>query len=110
MPRSLRSATGPKPSTLRLRRLRRNEEFGMAMTETDTGIDRMACELVERVPGKVSGQPIVRGTRIMPDPIVRRFARGETLDDIHEAWPSLSMDQIKALIAFAQAQRGPMVL
>jgi uncharacterized protein (DUF433 family) len=27
-------------------------------------IDWMACELIERIPGKVSGQPIVRGTRI----------------------------------------------
>ncbi len=78
----------------------------MATIETNTGIDWAACELVERVPGKVSGQPIVRGTRILPDPIVRSFDRGESLEDIHEAWPSLSVDQIKALIAFAHARRG----
>jgi uncharacterized protein (DUF433 family) len=76
------------------------------MIETDIGIDWTACDLVERVPGKVSGQPVVRGTRILPDPIVRSFDRGETLEDIQEAWPSLSVSQIKALVAFAHAQRG----
>ena len=81
----------------------------MAMIETNTGIDWTACELVERVPGKVSGQPIVCGTRIMPDPIVRSFDRGETFEDIHEAWPSLSVDQIKGLIAFAHARRSQLV-
>ncbi|MCC6537898.1 MAG: DUF433 domain-containing protein [Bryobacterales bacterium] len=78
----------------------------MAVIATDTGIDWTACELVERLPGKVSGQPIVRGTRILPDPIVRSYDRGESLEDIREAWPSLSVEQIKALIAFAMARRG----
>lgn len=54
----------------------------------------------------MSGQPIIRGTRILPDPVLRSFDRGETLDDIREAWPSLSVDQINALIACAHAQRG----
>lgn len=78
----------------------------MTSIGTKASIDWTACELVERVPGKVSGQPIIRGTRIMPDPVVRSFDRGETVDDIREAWPSLSVEQIMALIAFAQAQRG----
>ena len=40
------------------------------MTNTDADVDWMACELIEQVPGKVSGQPIVRGTRILPNAIV----------------------------------------
>ena len=39
----------------------------MAKLETATDIDWMACELIEQIPGKVSGRPIVRGTRILPD-------------------------------------------
>ncbi len=81
----------------------------MAKIEDETGIDWTACDLVERVPGKVSGQPIVRGTRILPDPIVRCFDRGESLEDIQEAWPSLSIEQIETLIAFAHVQRGQLV-
>jgi len=77
----------------------------MVKIGTEASIDWTACELVECVPGKVSGQPIIRGTRIMPGPVVRSFDRGESVHDIREAWPSLSVDQIKAIIAFANAQR-----
>jgi uncharacterized protein (DUF433 family) len=51
----------------------------MANVDTDSDIDWMACELIEQIPGKVSGRPIVRGTRIMPDAIVDSFDLGETL-------------------------------
>ena len=76
----------------------------------DEEIDWTECELVEQVPGKVSGQPIVRGTRILPGPVVRSFVRGETVEQIREDWPSLSVDQINGLIAFAQARREQTVL
>ena len=46
------------------------EAENMANVETDVRIDWMARELVEAVPGKVSGRPVVRRTRIMPDAIV----------------------------------------
>jgi hypothetical protein len=54
---------------------------------TDTTLGWMQCELMEQVTGKVSGRPIVRGTRILPDAIVdsydlreRYVQRLETLD------------------------------
>ncbi len=78
----------------------------MAMLDTQAGIDWTACELIEQIPGKVSGRPIVRGTRIMPDGIVNSYDMGETIENIHEDWPSLSIAQIKRLIEFAQAHRG----
>jgi len=37
--------------------------------DTDSDINWTGCDLVERVPGKVSGRPIVRGTRILADTI-----------------------------------------
>jgi len=78
------------------------------MANVDTGLDIgwMACELIERVPGKVSGRPVVRGTRIMPDAIVGSYDLGETIDELREGFPSLSVSQIKRLIEFAHAQRG----
>jgi uncharacterized protein (DUF433 family) len=78
----------------------------MANVVTDVEIDWTACELIERVPGKVSGRPIVRGTRIMPDAIVGSHDLGETIDELREGFPSLSVPQIKRLIEFAHAQRG----
>jgi uncharacterized protein (DUF433 family) len=78
----------------------------MGKVNTDTDIDWMACELVEVVPGKVSGRPIVRGTRILPDAIVDSYDLGETMEELREGFPALSISQIKRLIEFARAQRG----
>lgn len=75
------------------------------MTHTDTDIDWLACELIEQVPGKVSGRPIVRGTRILPDAIVDSYDLGETIDELLEGFPSLSVVQIRRLIEFAHTQR-----
>lgn len=76
----------------------------MATTETDVEIDWSACEPIERIPGKVSGRPIVRGTRIMPDAIVNSYELGDTVEEIHEGFPALSIDQIRRLIDFGLDQ------
>jgi uncharacterized protein (DUF433 family) len=78
----------------------------MEMAHTDTDVDWTQCKLIEKVPGKVSGRPIVCGTRIMPDAIVDSFDLGETIDELREGFPALSVSQIKRLIEFAHAQRG----
>lgn len=77
----------------------------MADLDTHVEIDWAACELIEQIPGKVSGRPIVRGTRILPEGIVNSYDMGESIEDIHEDWPSLSIAQIKRLIEFAHAHR-----
>jgi len=76
----------------------------MGNVETDLEIDWMACELIEKVPGKVSGRPVVRGTRIMPDAILNSFELGDSIEEIHEGFPTLSIAQIKRLIDFGQSQ------
>jgi uncharacterized protein (DUF433 family) len=68
-------------------------------------MDWTGCELVERVEGRCSGRPTVVGTRIFPETIVRSFELGCPVEDIQEDYPTLSMDQIKRLIAFAHARR-----
>jgi uncharacterized protein (DUF433 family) len=73
--------------------------------DTASGIDWMDCELIEKIPGKVSGRPVVRGTRILPDGIVNSYDMGESIEDIREDWPTLSVDQIKRLIEFAHTHR-----
>jgi uncharacterized protein (DUF433 family) len=78
----------------------------MANAETEIEIDWTACELIERVPGKVSGRPVVRGTRIMPDPIVNSYELGDSIEEIHGGFPTLSTAQIKRLIDFAHDQRA----
>jgi uncharacterized protein (DUF433 family) len=55
--------------------------------------------------GEGFGRPVVRGPRILPDAIVDSFDLGETLEELSEGFPSLSVAQIKRLIEFAHAQR-----
>jgi len=71
----------------------------------DSDIDWTDCELVERIPGKVSGRPIVLGTRILADTIVEDAELGSPLEEIHENYPDLSAATIQRLISFARAHR-----
>jgi uncharacterized protein (DUF433 family) len=69
-------------------------------------MDWSGCELVEVIPGKVSGVPLVVGTRIPADLIVGDYELGSTIEEIEVSYPSLSQDTIKTLIAFAHAEYG----
>jgi len=77
----------------------------MGRIDTALGIDWTRCELIECVPGKVSGRPVVRGTRIMPEAIVGSYDLGETIEELHQGFPTLSVAQIRSLIEFAHARR-----
>jgi uncharacterized protein (DUF433 family) len=79
----------------------------MGKTNVVSAIDWTQCELIECVPGKVSGKPVVRGTRIMPEAIVGSYDLGETIEELHQGFPTLSVAQITRLIEFAHAQRDP---
>ncbi len=79
---------------------------GSTEVEVEIEIDWTVCELIESVPGKVSGRPVVRGTRILPDAIAGSYGLGETIDELREGFPSLSVPQIQRLIEFAHAQRS----
>ncbi len=45
-------------------------------------MDWSGCDLVEVVPGKVSGKPIVRGTRIPADVIVSNYKAGLSIEEV----------------------------
>jgi uncharacterized protein (DUF433 family) len=69
-------------------------------------MDWSGCDLVERMPGKVSGQPVVRGTRILADTIVEDHELGSPIEEIQENYPALSKDTIRMLLTFAHTRRG----
>lgn len=77
----------------------------MGKVEIASAIEWTQCELIECVPGKVSGRPVVRGTRIMPDAIVGSYDLGETIEQLRQGFPTLSVAQIERLIEFAHGQR-----
>ena len=69
-------------------------------------IDWTGCKLGERIPGKVSGRPVVRGTRILADTIVQDAELGSPLEEIQENYPDLPLAAIQQLISFAHAHIG----
>jgi uncharacterized protein (DUF433 family) len=46
-------------------------------------VDWTGCELVECVPGKMSGAPVVVGTRVPPETFVEGIAGGMSLEKLH---------------------------
>jgi uncharacterized protein (DUF433 family) len=58
------------------------------------------CPLVESVPGKVSGVPILKGTRMPADAIVENYASGLPADEIAEVF-QLPADSVRDLLAYA---------
>lgn len=63
-------------------------------------MDWSGCVLVERNPLKLSGAPIVRGTRVQADVIVGNYRDGLTVDDISYQF-GVGAEQIRELLSYA---------
>jgi uncharacterized protein (DUF433 family) len=59
------------------------------------------CDLIERIPGKVSGKPVIKGTRVEPDTLVADYEMGSPVEEIHDNFPSVPVDTIRRILAFA---------
>ena len=56
---------------------------------------------IEINPKVMLGKPVIRGTRITVELVLRKLAEGATPADLMEAYPHLSVDDIRAAIAYA---------
>ena len=56
---------------------------------------------IERNPDVLSGKPVLKGTRISVEHIMRKVAQGYTPQDIVENLPHLTIEQIQAAFSFA---------
>jgi uncharacterized protein (DUF433 family) len=45
-------------------------------------MDWSGCDLVEIIPGKVSGVPLLKGTRMPADQVIESLDDGETIEEI----------------------------
>jgi uncharacterized protein (DUF433 family) len=71
-------------------------------------MDWSGCPAVERVAGKVSGQWIVKGTRILADGVLENADAGYTAEElVGEIYEGLNVDQAQALLFYAKKQRAP---
>jgi uncharacterized protein (DUF433 family) len=64
-------------------------------------MDWSGCELVEVIPGKVSGQPLVKGTRIPADFLLDHLKSGSSLEEISKAFPSLDTETLRDVLLYA---------
>jgi uncharacterized protein (DUF433 family) len=70
-------------------------------------LDWSQCSAVERIPGKVSGAWVVRGTRMPVSAIFENLEAGANIDDILQWFDGLNREQIKAIIDFAARSLEP---
>ena len=56
---------------------------------------------IEINPKVMLGKPVIRGSRITVDLILRKLAEGATHADLKEAYPHLTEDDIAAAITYA---------
>ncbi len=64
-------------------------------------LDWSQCSAVERIPGKVSGAWVLRGTRMPVSTIFENLEAGANIDDILQWFDGLDREQVKAVIDFA---------
>ncbi len=65
-------------------------------------LDWSQCAAVERVPGKVSGVWLFRGTRVPVKALFENLEDGARLDDFLEWFPGVSRDQVEAVLRHAE--------
>jgi uncharacterized protein (DUF433 family) len=61
----------------------------------------MTIDRIEIDPDVMLGKPVIRGTRIPVELILRKLAEGLTEADLLEGYPRLSESDIKAALAYA---------
>ena len=52
-------------------------------------------------PNVMVGKPVIKGTRITVELILRQFAEGLTTDEILKNYPHLTKEDIRAVMAYA---------
>jgi uncharacterized protein (DUF433 family) len=56
---------------------------------------------VEIDPGVMQGKPVIRGTRIPVELLLRKLAEGATAGDLLDAYPRLVADDVRAALTYA---------
>jgi uncharacterized protein (DUF433 family) len=61
----------------------------------------LLAERIEIDPGVMLGKPVIRGTRIRVELIIRKLSEGATETDLLDAYPRLTREDIRAALAYA---------
>jgi len=66
-------------------------------------LDWSQCTVVERVPGKVSGAWVFKGTRVPVKALFENLEDGARLDDFLLWFPGVSREQVEAVLRHAES-------
>ncbi len=61
----------------------------------------MTTDRIEINPKVMMGKPVIRGTRIPVELLLRKISEGATEDDLLDAYPRLQREDIRAAVAYA---------
>ena len=56
---------------------------------------------IEIDPSVMLGKPVIRNTRIPVEVILRKLSEGATVDELMDAYPRLTEDDVRACLAYA---------
>lgn len=62
-------------------------------------------ERITRDPAVLGGKPVIRGMRIPVSLIVDFIESGDTIDEILDAYPALTREDVEAALAYAKLER-----
>ena len=61
---------------------------------------------IEINPDVMLGKPVIKGTRIPVELIIRKLGEGAVLEDLLDAYPNLEKDDIQAALLYAADHMG----
>jgi uncharacterized protein (DUF433 family) len=64
-------------------------------------LDWSDCSAAERVPGKVSGAWVFKGTRVPVTALFENLRDGATIEDFLSWFPGVAREQVKAVLSYA---------
>jgi uncharacterized protein (DUF433 family) len=59
------------------------------------------ADRIEINPSIMQGKPVIRGTRITVELLLRKLGEGAPIEDLLDAYPRLAADDIRAALAYA---------
>ncbi len=72
----------------------------IANAEMGAGVDVMRTDRIEINPQVMMGKPVIRGTRVTIEIILRKLSEGCSEEDLLDAYPRLTQDDIRAAMRY----------
>jgi uncharacterized protein (DUF433 family) len=84
--------------------LQQVDQSGTIQFETENVCERDRMTTTDRItisPDVMLGKPVIRGTRVTVELILRKMGEGATESELLDAYPQLSKEDIQAAMAYA---------